>query len=216
MVDLRVYEEIMSGYKNDFEGADLRDADLSGLNLSNADLSNADLREVDLSGADMRSADLRDANLRSADLRGADLSSANLREAELRGVDLREVDLSNVDLRSANLRETKLLLHKDGRYFNTIQYSSKLDLSGSKLQVSDNIFLNLTDKAISIGEQSEVKLLKNSISYSNIGIAVKDGSIATLIENKFTNNQLDVTTYIKKKMYLMPKVFYADASESVL
>jgi len=91
-----------------------------------------------------------------------------------------------------------------------------LDLSGSKLQVSDNIFLNLTDKAISIGEQSEVKLLKNSISYSNIGIAVKDGSIATLIENKFTNNQLDVTTYIKKKMYLMPKVLYADASESVL
>ena len=83
-----------------------------------------------------------------------------------------------------------------------------LDLSGSKVAISKNVFLNFTDKAISIGEFSEVKVINNSISYSNLGIAVKDGSIATLIENKFSNNQQDVEEYIKKKMYPLPKILY--------
>ena len=44
MVDLRVYEEILSGKKKDFNGADLRGVDLSGVNLVGADLRGADLR----------------------------------------------------------------------------------------------------------------------------------------------------------------------------
>jgi len=91
-----------------------------------------------------------------------------------------------------------------------------VDLSGSKVQLSQNIFVNLTDKAISVGELSQVELLNNSISYSNIGIAAKDGSTATLIENKFKNNLLDVSKYTKKKMYPLPKVIYAKARGSVL
>ena len=51
MVDLRVYEEILSGKKKDFNGADLRGVKLSG----------ADLRGVNLGGADLRGADLRGA-----------------------------------------------------------------------------------------------------------------------------------------------------------
>ena len=83
-----------------------------------------------------------------------------------------------------------------------------LDLSGSKVDISKNIFLNLTDKAISIGEFSEVKAMNNSISYSNLGIAVKDGSIAILVDNKFKNNQQDVAEYQKKKMYPLPRILY--------
>jgi parallel beta-helix repeat protein len=91
---------------------------------------------------------------------------------------------------------------------SSIEGTDGLDLSSSKVAISKNVFLNFTDKAISIGEFSEVKVINNSISYSNLGIAVKDGSIATLIENKFSNNQLDVEEYIKKKMYPLPKIFY--------
>ncbi|MGH2622238.1 MAG: DUF5758 domain-containing protein [Sphingobacterium sp.] len=53
-----------------------------------ADLRGADLRESNLFGANLREANLFGTNLRGADLRGADLCEANLREANLYGHEL--------------------------------------------------------------------------------------------------------------------------------
>ena len=48
-------EKILKAHGFDcLHGADLRDADLSGVNLSRADLRDADLSEADLSRADLK------------------------------------------------------------------------------------------------------------------------------------------------------------------
>ena len=83
-----------------------------------------------------------------------------------------------------------------------------LDVSGSNVSVSENKFKGFSDKAISVGERSSVKIDANSIMTSNIGIAVKDSSVAELSNNRFHNNVQDVTEYIKKLMYSDPTVIY--------
>ncbi|NGM83239.1 pentapeptide repeat-containing protein [Paenibacillus sp. 7124] len=57
--------------RNDYIGANLREADLRGANLRGALLIAADLRKVDMRQADLIGADFRDADLRGADLTGS-------------------------------------------------------------------------------------------------------------------------------------------------
>jgi hypothetical protein len=78
-------------------GADLRDAVLSGANLRCADL-----RDAVLSGANLRCADLTRAYLRGAYLRGADLTGAYLRGADLTGAFLTRAVLTGAVLRDAD------------------------------------------------------------------------------------------------------------------
>ena len=94
-------------------GANLCEAELSDANLSGANLSEADLREAVLCGADLggevlSEADLSRANLTESDLTEADLTEAVLVVADLHGANLREADLTDTDLRGANLREADL------------------------------------------------------------------------------------------------------------
>ena len=83
-----------------------------------------------------------------------------------------------------------------------------LDLSGSKILVENNKFSGFSDKAISIGEISNVEVYGNIIQSSNIGVAVKDSSVAYLKDNNFKFNLKDISKYIKKRMYSAPKIFY--------
>ena len=54
-------------------------------NFEGADLSNADLRKADFVGANFEFANLRGADLRGAVLVGANFVGADLRKADLRG-----------------------------------------------------------------------------------------------------------------------------------
>lgn len=82
----------------DFGGADLAFADLSGADLRGsdfelADLHFADLRDTNLEGATFNYTQLKSADLRGAMLRGATMvPPVNFRDADLRGVDLRGVE----------------------------------------------------------------------------------------------------------------------------
>lgn len=83
-----------NGYKAVFQGTDLRHADLHGGTFSLADFSGADLTGTDLVGtsfdyADLSGAKLVDADMRLADLRGADLTGADLTGALIEGADFR-------------------------------------------------------------------------------------------------------------------------------
>jgi uncharacterized protein YjbI with pentapeptide repeats len=104
-------------------GADLKEADLSGVFLQRADLT-----EAKLQGASLVGADLEGANLEGADLEGADLSEANLRHANLRDVTLHDTSLRKADLLGANVNEA--LLQK-------LQRDKNIDLTGTLL--SDSI-----------------------------------------------------------------------------
>jgi hypothetical protein len=81
-----------------------------------------------------------------------------------------------------------------------------LDISGTFIKVTNNIFTGFGDKGISIGEISTALLNDNIIKNNVSGIAVKDGSVAFIAENKFSSNKVDVSLYIKKPFYKKPEV----------
>ena len=104
----KIVEQHQHWLKEDCEGwedmnANLSGADLRGAYLSGAYLSGANLRGANLSGAYLSGAYLSGANLRGVNLNGADLSRANLSVANLRVADLRGADLSRANLSGANL-----------------------------------------------------------------------------------------------------------------
>jgi hypothetical protein len=97
-----------------WQGCDLRQADLSGANLTganliNADLSNATLTDANLSNATLTDATLTDANLSNATLTDATLTDADLRNAILSRAILSLANLSRANLSRANLRGTNLI-----------------------------------------------------------------------------------------------------------
>ena len=81
-----------------------------------------------------------------------------------------------------------------------------LDVSFSKLIIEKNIFQKNLDKGISVGENSDVKILNNKIISNNIGIAVKDGAKAFLENNYFLNNKKRLEQYNKKLHYSNPSI----------
>ena len=81
-----------------------------------------------------------------------------------------------------------------------------LDMSGSTIEVSGNIFAGFSDKGLSVGEESDVVIRGNQISDSKFGIAVKDGSRALIFDNTFRNNGDNITQYVKKPFFSEPLV----------
>src|SRR5487761_940235 len=73
----------------DLRGADLSEAQASGIEFFRCDLSNADFRR-----ANLRNANFRSANIKGAQFAGADMGVTILRETNLEGVDLSGVDLT--------------------------------------------------------------------------------------------------------------------------
>jgi hypothetical protein len=96
-------------------------------------------------------------------------------------------------------------------YQNLSIETDGLDVSGSKLAIANNKFKGFTDKAISVGEKSTVIVSNNRITNSNIGIAVKDESLACIVGNRFVDNREDLAAYVKKMMYKDPKIFAVDS-----
>jgi len=76
------------------------------------------------------------------------------------------------------------------------------DVSGSKISVSNSYFVNIDDKAISVGEKSEVYLTNIIIRDVSIGVASKDLS-SIFIDTATIDNATvaGLTAYIKKPQY---------------
>ncbi len=106
-------EDPQKGEHANLNDEDLRDIDFNGLNLRDAELIRVDLREANLNGlilddADLGSSDLRRANLSNTKLIHADLRSANLTDSKLIGATLSAADLRGADLSYADLSEANL------------------------------------------------------------------------------------------------------------
>ncbi len=82
----------------DWRGADLRNANMSGLDLVGVDFRAADLRGVNFSSSNLKYADLRGAQVQAANFQ-----NANLYAAKLQGIEADQADFRNADLRMANL-----------------------------------------------------------------------------------------------------------------
>jgi len=94
---------VSSSDPDEYDRADLSEADLHGANLFRVDLSGANLYKANLSGADLREAKLCEANLYRADLHGAKLYETDLFGADLYGADLHETNLYRTNLHGVNI-----------------------------------------------------------------------------------------------------------------
>ena len=77
-----------------------------------------------------------------------------------------------------------------------------LDLSGSSVHLAASNFTNIRDKAISVGENSNITIVNININQVGTGLAVKDGSHA------FANNlRIDSASYSGIAVYRKKPVY---------
>ena len=149
-------------------GANLTGANLTRVNLYRADLTYSNLRRANLTGAILTNVNLTDANLTGADLTSANLTRANLRFANLNNVNLYRADLTYSNLRRANLTGADL-----SRADLTGTDLSRADLTGADLRRA-----NLTDTILDEKEQCRKGIM---LTEPMIGYKQSDsGEIITL------------------------------------
>lgn len=73
-----------------------------------------------------------------------------------------------------------------------------LDFSGSEVYIEQGNFRNISDKAISGGEESELICKNIKIQKAEIGVASKDASKVVLDVLKCSNNSIDLASFQKK------------------
>ncbi len=74
-----------------------------------------------------------------------------------------------------------------------------IDVSGSRVDVQGVRFVNIADKALSVGEQSEMTAAALAIEKAGVGAACKDGSRLTLSDSTITNvGFAALAAYVKK------------------
>ena len=79
-----------------------------------------------------------------------------------------------------------------------------IDVSGANIEIKNIKFSNIFDKAISVGEESSVTIREIYGKNTFIGVAVKDGSYASVSNLKFDQVEYPFASYQKKKFYKFP------------
>jgi len=81
-------------------------------------------------------------------------------------------------------------------------FNDGIDLSGSNVVVSNITFKKIMDKAISVGERSNLVAKNLTVLSSNMGVVSKDSSKALVIDSLFENiTEYALMSYIKKKQF---------------
>jgi len=97
-----------------------------------------------------------------------------------------------------------------------------VDFSGSSVSVEDTIFYNIEDKAISVGEASNVKISDSNVNIANFGIVSKDLSNAHCVDTLIKNTRIaGVSCYQKKNNFgpaniVLNNVRFEDSNKSFL
>ncbi len=73
-----------------------------------------------------------------------------------------------------------------------------IDFSGGSYSIQNIYLENCIDKGVSVGEKSNITINKLIVNNSNIGLAVKDSSIAKIIDGSFHKNIFCLAAYRKK------------------
>ena len=98
----------------------------------------------------------------------------------------------------------------DGKIINSMFQNiggDALDFSGSEVSIANTIFIDVRDKAISAGENSNVVVKGSNFSNIGVGIASKDGSNVDGFKLKIDNYRFKAaTSYIKKDFYGTPSL----------
>ena len=76
-----------------------------------------------------------------------------------------------------------------------------VDISWSDITIAGNTITGCGDKGVSVGESSHPLIAGNYIAGSDMGIAIKDLSVATITKNQIINNRVAVAAYQKKPIF---------------
>ncbi|MBW2399328.1 MAG: hypothetical protein JRG80_08650 [Deltaproteobacteria bacterium] len=76
-----------------------------------------------------------------------------------------------------------------------------LDLSGSKVTVTDSVFSAQRDKCLSVGEASTLWLRGSLLRDCEIALASKDDSVAEVQESLFLENERNFAAFVKKPIF---------------
>ena len=111
------------------------------------------------------------------------MKSVQVQDAYSDGIDF---DFSNINLQNLKIKSS----NNDCADFSYGNYSiDKVDLS------------NCGDKAISVGEKSNLKVNEILVLNSDTGVASKDGSIVNIKKNNFKNLNICLSAYNKKQEF---------------
>ncbi len=91
-----------------------------------------------------------------------------------------------------------------------------LDLSGSKIFLSECRFSGFKDKGLSVGEISRITLHDNKFTDNISAVTIKDQSVAYSYNNQFFNNNVNYSLYIKKQFYDAPILYVPTNLDSSL
>jgi len=126
------------------------------------------------------------------------------------GINFIRVDGSLNNIHIQNAMSDALDVDFSNLHFNNINIDNAgndcIDFSSGEYKVSHSTLNKCQDKAISVGEKT-VSFFKNvNISNSNIGIAAKDSSIATINHANFKDTVLCLSAYNKKQEFWGGKI----------
>ena len=97
--------------------------------------------------------------------------------------------------------------------FNNIG-NDAIDFSGSNVNITNANFNNIGDKLISVGENSQVKIVNVKAKNSYAGISVKDGSVAIIEDVLMENVMFPFLSYNKKFEYKQAIAYLKDINIS--
>ncbi|HLP87375.1 MAG TPA: pentapeptide repeat-containing protein [Nostocaceae cyanobacterium] len=165
-------EELLEKYAEgvlDFRGAELAEANLSGIKLNGANLRQANLNVVNLSGANLSETDFSYSNLNVARLSGANLTGAVLNHCSLNVANLIRADLNHAQLSAASLVRTELI---------------RADLTRA----------NLCEANLTSADLREATLRQANLRRSNLNEANLRGSVLTEANLEMANlNATDIS-----------------------
>jgi hypothetical protein len=111
------------------------------------------------------------------------INNVNISNSYLDGLD---IDFSNIDIKKISINDSK---------------NDCVDVSAGKYNFSILELSNCGDKGLSVGEQSEIIIKNIVINNTDLGIAVKDGSIANIFNAKIKDVDTCLGAYNKKQEF---------------
>ena len=128
--------------------------------------------------------------------------------------DALNIVLSNFNLKNIHIKDTRSdAFDADfskgqitGGSFENIG-GDGIDFSGSEIEVSGTKFDRVRDKAVSVGEKSQLSAKHITVRNSGVAVASKDGSLTTVSHSTFSQiKNAALMSYVKKPEYGPAKI----------
>ena len=143
-------------------------------------------------------------NTKNIKILNSNFSSNNIYDDTIHVIYSNNITFENIQIKDAFSDAVDIDISKNIIINNIVIDSPKndgIDLMESNAKIINAKISNSNDKAISVGENSEVEIFKSEFENNNIGIAVKDAS-RTIIQNSIIkDNKVQIAAYAKNWQY---------------